>query len=123
MRFGSTTTRHLMVLVVIAAVWLAFVARAHRLRRIAAEHMAHYIQRPYDVGSDREFIAIHVGPKEAWHLKMATKYNVEADFVEAFQLALLLAFIAVGAAMLVGNVRRARLQRNLAGSHPNRDHQ
>ncbi|MDR3633422.1 MAG: hypothetical protein P4L84_06260 [Isosphaeraceae bacterium] len=98
-----------MILIAATAVWLGFVARADRLRKVAASHMRQFEHRSGLMRDTDRAPAVEerrAGAEAAWHLKMATEYNIEADFVEAFQLAVLLALLGLGTVLVLNRRRR-----------------
>jgi hypothetical protein len=108
MRNFGLTTRQLMVLVAATAAWLAFVARTERLRTVAATHMRQFEDRTRVLRVEERARPVEEQRADAvaaWHLKMATEYNIEADFVEAFQVALLLALLGLGVTLFLRNRR------------------
>lgn len=99
MRLPRMTTRQLILTVVVLAVWLAFVARAQRLRGIGSYHMQQYASQNRRALELRERLTVDrpgasaenidsVRARAARHLKSAQDSNIEADFVESFTLAL-----------------------------------
>jgi len=116
MRLPRMTTRQLILTVVVLAVWLAFVARAQRLRGIGSYHMQQYASQNRRALDLRERLMVgHRGAttedvdsikaRAARHLKSAQDSNIEADFVESFTLALGLSGLVFG---LVWVVRKGR---------------
>src|SRR5690349_16410744 len=116
MRLPRMTTRQLILTVVVLAVWLAFVARAQRLRGIGSYHMQQYASENRRALDLRERLRVNhrgataddidsVRARAARHLKSAEDSNIEADFVESFTLALGLSGLVFG---LVWVVRKRR---------------
>ena len=103
------TTRQLISAVVLLAVWLAFVARARRLRELGAAQMAQY------AASSRLALDLRATGRNAEaraaaarHLQAAHALNVEADFVESFTLALAVTVLCFGGAAVLRTRRRRR---------------
>jgi hypothetical protein len=112
MPFPRMTTRHLLAAVVVLAFWLAFVARAQRLRNLGDVHMRQYAllsrqaldRRQRGTVADERAARASAGK----HLHRAQAYHMTADFVESFTTAALLAGVCCGAAVVVRKRRRER---------------
>ncbi len=102
MRWPRMNVRRWAVVVAFVAAWLAFVARAERLRGMAVDHMRQTQQGP----AAQNTASSDTKARAAWHLKMASDYNIEADFVEAFQVAVLLTLVVLGIVVAVRDGRR-----------------
>jgi hypothetical protein len=104
------TTRQLMILVALLAAWLGFVARAQRLRGVGGYHMRQYAvhaRAALDRSPARAEAAHAAKAQAARHLKTAEGYNIEADFVESFVLALTLTGVVFAIAW---SLHKRRLQ-------------
>lgn len=117
MRLPRMTTRYWIVTVLVLAVWLGFVARAQRLRGIGSSYMRLYTRetrRAFELREQRKTEeATGVRSHAASYLRRAEQFNVEADFVESFTVALLGSAFAFGCAVFVRNRRRPTAQRGV----------
>jgi hypothetical protein len=98
-----------MIAVAVAAAWLGLVVRAERLRARSGDEMSRSARAVAEAARERPDHSFRPTPRSDRHLRMATQYAEEADFVESFCLALLIVAILLGLSLpTLAPLRRRR---------------
>jgi hypothetical protein len=99
-----------MIAVAVVAAWLAFAAYGDRLRELSITHTHRSAEARAEAARERPWAPNRPTPLSDWHLRMAEKYHVEADFVESvfFTVPLAAAIVGLVAPIVVSARKRQR---------------